>query len=180
VDPAPAHHHHMALPGCCCCWPQVTLSCELRSPAYDGTQLTGFCYHRQQQQQPAAEGAAGCAPLPPGLEEALCSMTQEETAVFVLPADQMRTAVAAAAAAAAVPAKVAAAARGWCLTLLTRPSRWSCASPSTSWCRCVGSTRRQSSTAGGAPGPPGAAVRQVIQAVSDRLGLAVFQPAAAW
>lgn len=80
---------------CCCCW-QVSFSLDARTPAYDGSQCTGFKYHSISAQQPL-QLQLGQGLLPPGLELALSQMSKGEKAVFVLPAQQSAATPAAAA-----------------------------------------------------------------------------------
>jgi hypothetical protein len=66
----------------------VSFSCEARTPAYDGSQCSGFKFFAISPQQPLTV-QLGQAPLPAGLETAISHMSKGETAVFVLPADQL-------------------------------------------------------------------------------------------
>lgn len=67
---------------------QVSFSFELRTPAYDGTQLSGYKYHSISPDKPLRV-QLGQAQVPEGLETALCYMSKGEKAAFVIPAEQM-------------------------------------------------------------------------------------------
>jgi hypothetical protein len=67
----------------------VSISCEARTPAYDGSQCSGFRFFSISPQQQLTV-QLGQTPLPAGLETAISHMSKGETAVFVLPADQLR------------------------------------------------------------------------------------------
>jgi hypothetical protein len=66
----------------------VSFSCEARTPAYNGSQCSGFKFFSIAPQQPLTV-QLGQAPLPAGLETAISHMSKGETALFVLPADQL-------------------------------------------------------------------------------------------
>lgn len=74
--------------GRCCCL-QVSFSCEARTPAYDGSQCSGFKFFSITPQQQLTL-QLGQAPLPAGLEAAISQMSKGETAVFVVPASQLQ------------------------------------------------------------------------------------------
>ncbi|KAF6261061.1 hypothetical protein COO60DRAFT_1637104 [Scenedesmus sp. NREL 46B-D3] len=68
---------------------EVSFSCEARTPAYDGSQCSGFKFFSITPQQQLTL-QLGQAPLPAGLEAAISQMSKGETAVFVVPASQLQ------------------------------------------------------------------------------------------
>lgn len=79
---------HLANPNVVVTLLQVSFSLEARTPAYDGTQLSGYKYHSISPDTPLTL-QLGQAQIPPGLEAALCYMSKGEKAVFIVPAQQM-------------------------------------------------------------------------------------------
>lgn len=67
---------------------EVSFSCEARTPAYDGTQCSGFKFFSISPEQQLTV-QLGQAPLPAGLEAAISQMSKGEKSVFILPADQL-------------------------------------------------------------------------------------------
>ncbi|GAX74288.1 hypothetical protein CEUSTIGMA_g1737.t1 [Chlamydomonas eustigma] len=67
---------------------EVTFSCSICCPSYDGLQMSGFRYFETEAEVPLT-AQMGSGQLPPGLEAALTSMTLNERCVFVVEASQM-------------------------------------------------------------------------------------------
>ncbi|WIA13375.1 hypothetical protein OEZ85_006955 [Tetradesmus obliquus] len=67
---------------------EVSFSCEARTPAYDGTQCSGFKFFSISPEQQLTV-QLGQAPLPAGLEAAISQMSKGEKSVFILPAGQL-------------------------------------------------------------------------------------------
>ncbi|WIA33522.1 hypothetical protein OEZ86_006647 [Tetradesmus obliquus] len=67
---------------------EVSFSCEARTPAYDGTQCSGFKFFSISPEQQLTV-QLGQAPLPAGLEAAISQMSKGEKSVFIMPADQL-------------------------------------------------------------------------------------------
>lgn len=65
---------------------QVSFTCTLRTPAYNGAHQTGFQYFSSTAPLSAQLGQGR---LPEGVELALSHMTKGEKALFIVPADMM-------------------------------------------------------------------------------------------